>query len=204
MGCFTLQSALELQCALQQSLSMSLGTARTDEEAENIPSTSPCHLGNQTLTHQTGPQSCLQNTVSLGFTVGSSKQGSPASQIMQKEASISNTSLHDVAVPLRSGDWAEYCMSSQQASNEPMNLRNRKPCPSKRLPEHTDKLTKLCFLSPTVIWTLQRSVIWLFYDSMLPLGCVKDYSGARLLGDTTLLLSKQQRRNRSLVKHLQT
>lgn len=59
--------------------------------------------------------------------------------------------------------------------------------------EHTDKLTKLWFLSPTVIGTLQRSVTWLLYDSLLPLGCGKDYSGARLLGDTMLLLSEQQR-----------
>lgn len=81
---------------------------------------------------------------------------------------------------------------------------NRNPRPSNRQPEHSDKLIKLCFPSHTVIWTLRGSVIWLFYDSLLPLGCVTDYSGARLLGDTVLLLSKQQRRHGSLVKHLQS
>lgn len=81
---------------------------------------------------------------------------------------------------------------------------NRNPYPSKRQPEHRDKLLKLCFLSRTVIWTLRGSVIWLFHDSLPPLGCGTDYSGARLLGDTELLGSERQRRNGSLVKHLQS
>lgn len=87
-------------------------------------------------------------------------------------------------------------------SKKPHNLIGTSVLP--REPEHRDKLTKLCFLSHTVKWTLQASDIWLFYDSLLPLGCATDYSGARLLGDTVLLLSKQQRRHRSLVKHLQS
>lgn len=87
-------------------------------------------------------------------------------------------------------------------SKHPHNLIGTSVLP--REPEHRDKLTKLCFLSRTAKWTLQGSDIWLVYDSLLPPGCATDYSGARLLGDTVLLLSKQQRRHGSPVKHLQS
>lgn len=75
-----LQSALKPQCTLQQSLNTTLGTAQTEKgNKQPLPRlTSPSETRQShretSLKHQTGPQSCFQNTVSLGFLVVTSKQ----------------------------------------------------------------------------------------------------------------------------------